>query len=324
MGNQPKSDYYNNVEYKSNSMLGWLKRSPVYFKACVEKKFEQKETTSLERGTLLHTYILEPEKFIVADIEPVGGMMGEFIRHLAAGVPSAEAHQKVGFKYSLAKVIENLEKPENQTYYNFLLEATDKLVISKNDKYIIERCKESIVNNKTASNLLFHTEGDVEIYNEYEIFEDDFIVKGFKAKAKLDRVIVNRKEGWAIISDLKTTSKTCYGELRRLHDTGVPSIDYYATGFMSSYIGYNYYRQQAYYAALALKHFGVESVTSFVIPVETNGMFECAVYKQSREFGMMGLNEIKSLISRYMWHEKTDIWTLPMELSKANTGYGII
>lgn len=322
--NSQKSDYYNNVEYTSNSMLGWLKRSPAYYKAYITKNYEQKETTSLERGTLLHTYILEPEKFIVADVEPVGGMMGDFIKLKSIGISDEEGHTKVGFKHSLAKVLENFEKPENQLYYDFLLEASGKLVISKDNKFIIEKCKESIVNNKTAANLLLYSEPDVETYNEYEIFEDDFLVKGFKAKAKLDRVIVNRKEGWAIISDLKTTAKSAYGEMKKINSTGIPSIDYYATGFMSSYIGYSYYRQQSYYAALALKHFGVENVTSFIVPVETSGMFECAVYKQSREFGLMGLKEVKDLINRFMWHKENDNWALPLEFIRDNTGFGII
>lgn len=333
-----KLEYFENKEYISNSMLGWLKRSPAYFQACISGDFERKDSLSLERGSLLHLYILEPHKFIVEDIDPVTGMMGTFIKHFVANQtqvithstpgedvvinfdPSNEKHLDLakgqayrdsGFKLPFTKVWENFQKPENQMYYNFLKSANGKIAISQSDKYIIDRCYKSVQANPLAFKLLFGENDEMEIHNEYEIYEDDFITPGFKAKAKLDRILINRSQDYAIIVDLKTTAKSVYGDLVQLFTSGHPTIDYYATGFMQSYIQFAYYRQQAYYSEIVKKHFGLSTVVSYIVPVETGGMFECAVYRQSNAFAHDGLKEIQGLIHAYTEHAKTGDWSKP-------------
>ncbi len=45
-----------------------------------KQKEMQTKSSAMELGTLIHTFALEPDKFIMADIEPVGGKMGEYIK----------------------------------------------------------------------------------------------------------------------------------------------------------------------------------------------------------------------------------------------------
>ncbi len=63
----------------SNSDLGYLKISPRQF--LMRKRHEmQTRSASMELGTLIHKFTFEPDEFIMADVEPVGGKMGEYIK----------------------------------------------------------------------------------------------------------------------------------------------------------------------------------------------------------------------------------------------------
>lgn len=327
-------NYYDNKEYISNSALGWLKRSPVDFLANLNGDFERKESLSLSRGSLLHTYILEPEKFIVEDVEPISGMMGNFVKKLSelknnnnsvefSSLSEEEmklqAYNFAGFRQSQETVFKNFEKDDVQKYYQFLLSANGKIAISATDKFIIERCTQSLTDNNLTFDLLFGQNPEMEIYNEHEIYTEG--ANGFKAKGKIDRLLINRKDNYAIVVDLKTTSSSCYGGLYKVADTGNTEIDYRGTGFLASYINYNYYRQMAYYASLVIKKFGVENVECFIIPVETSGLFNCCVYKQSKTMLLAGVDEYSRLIDTYMWHKNNNQWTVPIGFEE---GYKII
>lgn len=315
---ETKLDYYANKDYISNSNLGLLKRSPAYFKANIDGDLERKESLSLERGSLLHMAILEPEKFVVADVEPITGKIGKFIEAKATGCTNEEAYAIAEFKNSMETVLKGFNTQDGQAYYQFLKNSQGKIALSKQDKYVIDKCIESLRNNEFASELLFTEDKEKEYYNEHEIYIDEFkpFSAEFKAKAKIDRLIIDRKENQAIVIDLKTTSKPVRGHMVKLYKTGMPSIDYYATGFPSSYLYYDYYRQQSYYAACVLAKFKVEKVVSFIIAVETSGLFECAVYGQSPDLFKAGCSEIKQLVNMYEKCVKDNDWSSLTEKEK--------
>ena len=53
----------------SNSDLGYLKISPRQFVMRKEREMQTK-TAAMELGTLIHKFTLEPDEFIIADVEP--------------------------------------------------------------------------------------------------------------------------------------------------------------------------------------------------------------------------------------------------------------
>ncbi len=117
---------YFNDSAISNSDLGVLKDSPWYFRQYKDKKIAKVDVSHFELGTLIHCAILEPDLFVVADIDKPGGMMGKFIDvYVECGMnkeAEKEAYKQSGFKYALATVLAKLEDKENK---QFLREQSD-------------------------------------------------------------------------------------------------------------------------------------------------------------------------------------------------------
>ena len=56
--------YYEDNTRISNSAIGWfLKKGPKYLRDMLDGKEKGLELPQLERGTLIHDYILQPEEF---------------------------------------------------------------------------------------------------------------------------------------------------------------------------------------------------------------------------------------------------------------------
>ena len=107
MSNEP--NYYAKEDI-SNSDLGELKVSPRRF--IMRKQHEmQTKSAAMELGTLIHKFTLEPDEFIMADVEPIGGKMGEYIKAYfeleKSGTPEDQipqmAYQISGYKPSHSK-----------------------------------------------------------------------------------------------------------------------------------------------------------------------------------------------------------------------------
>ena len=70
-----EENYYGKDEI-SNSDLGLVKICPRRFVMRKEREMQTK-SAAMELGTLIHKFTLEPDEFIIADVEPVGGKMGQ-------------------------------------------------------------------------------------------------------------------------------------------------------------------------------------------------------------------------------------------------------
>ena len=56
--------YYSDNTRISNSAIGWfLKKGPKYLRDMLDGKEKGLELPQLERGTMIHEYILQPEEF---------------------------------------------------------------------------------------------------------------------------------------------------------------------------------------------------------------------------------------------------------------------
>ena len=157
------TNYYGN-EAISNSDLGFLKMSPRQFLMRKEKEMQTK-SAALELGTLIHKFTLEPDKFIIADVAPVGGKMGEYIKAyfeleksgLAEDSIATMAYNTAGYKPSHSKpetVLKSFKnKEENVAFYNFLKKADGKIALSPKDKQIVEGCLTSLNAHAVSSKL---------------------------------------------------------------------------------------------------------------------------------------------------------------------------
>lgn len=317
--NEPKPDYFQREEI-SNSDLTNLRISPSTFLMKKQGKMH-KSSKALELGTLIHRWNLEPEMFALADVEPVTAKMGKYIQamsELTKGLTLDEkglremgetAYMLAQFKESNAKkttVFKSfMEKPANQAYYKFLLTSDGKLLVTAQDRNIIEGCSVGIRSHKIANKLVFGD--DLEAHNELEIY---FEQHGVKCRSKLDRVIVDHVNKKITLVDLKTSSKDVYGRCDKVADTGFLTRDYHATGFMFSCLMYSYYRQLAFYENALKAHYPGYEVESFLVAISTTGTGDVAVYKMPEVWLAEGQKQIENTLEEYKRYQATQAWTI--------------
>jgi hypothetical protein len=305
----------------SNSDLGTLKISPRQFVMRKQREMQTK-SAAMELGTLIHKFTLEPETFIIADVEPVKGKMGDYIQAYYELEKSGMEEDKISemayahsqYKPSHSKpetVLKSFKnKEENVAYYEFLKKADGKIALGAKDKQVIEGCLTSLREHVVSNKLLFsENEENVEGLNEKEIY---FTQEGVECKSKLDRIIVNHNNKTVTVVDLKTTSSQVYGECVPVKEkTGISLMrDWHVTGFMYSCLQYSYHRQLAFYTNAAIAEYPDYTVESFIIAVDTKGTYDVAVYKLPSEWLEEGSNEIKCLLSEYKHYKQENNFSI--------------
>jgi hypothetical protein len=323
-------DYYKNRRI-SNSSLRYIDPksggSPQQLKEYFEGALEFKQNLSLERGSLLHLWVLEPEKFVVSKIEKPEPAIVAVIDALYAGEgalaslgwddnPKEDLQDKrenilstcnsMGYQMRWkddTRVNKILEK--GSEYYDFLCENSDMLIVSESTSEILKACMSSLHKNKTIEDLLFDDlfETDLSTYNEEEVYFDwhdvsmDYTVK---CKAKIDRIVVDHKNKTYKVVDLKTTGKPM-------------------SKFPDSYKMYNYFRQAAFYDLASMhwmseRGYGDYSFEGFFFAtVETSNYHISRVFRVSDQDLDLGKSEYRELLHRVAYHQATEQWENPIE-----------
>lgn len=333
--------YFNNPAI-SNSDLGNLKDSPWMFKQYKDKKIERVTAEHFELGSLIHLAILEPDLFVVASIDKPSGLMGVFLDiYVECGMndeAAKEAYSKSGFKLPLKTVLNKFQgdikgKTPDQVkeyksinkYLDFIKVNNDKLLLTKQQKWVIFQVEKGICRNPTAFNMLFgnkstsgqSSEGEFDVFNELELYG---LLGGVRIKGKIDKLIIDHAQKKIILIDLKSTSSAPYFKVKRVQNTGDLTIDYQGTGFFGSFKGWCYYRQLAFYKTLIAENykdlFSSYKFECYIIPVNTTTSYDCSVIQVSDEWLEYGRIEAEELIFRYKEHEKEDQWCYPILDSK--------
>ena len=316
-------DYYSNKEYVSNSMLGWLYKSPRNYQTKLQGI--TKYSPAMELGQMVHMSILEPEKFIVAKCDKPSNKMGELV-DIFLSTPIDEtkdeyehfliAHADSGFKQKSDTVYKKFMHEDVQEYITERRENEDRIFLDAKTKYTVTMCSESVLGLDGINELLDTGENR---YEEVEIYWIDR--QKIKRKSKIDKLIVNIEKNIAYNIDVKTTSTDVYN---LPVETGIKSDDprqsLYLRGFMASYISYGYHRQQAFYEE-AIKAFCKDQynikdieVQHMIIAVETKAPYDAAVYRISDKWVEIGRVEVKKLLSDFKWHQETGYWKYPKDL----------
>ena len=323
MSNEP--NYYAKEDI-SNSDLGELKVSPRRF--IMRKQHEmQTKSAAMELGTLIHKFTLEPDEFIMADVEPIGGKMGEYIKAYfeleKSGTPEDQipqmAYQISGYKPSHSKpetILKSFKKKaENVAFYEFLKAADGKIALTAKDRQIIEGCLTSLKGHVVSNKLLYQNE-DIS-FAEKEIY---FNMHGVDCKSKLDRITVDEDNKTVTLVDLKTTSSQIYGECKPLKTkTGILQRDWHVTGFMYSCLQYSYYRQLAFYINAVKAEYPDYKVIPYIVAVDTKGSYDVAVYQLPTDWLDEGDKEIKSLLTEYKHYKETSNWNVKQGFEEAVT-----
>ena len=267
--------YYEDNSRISNSAIGWfMKNGPLYLKNMLDGKEEGITGTFLEKGTMIHEYILQPEEFwkdyIILDftipkVKQQKDLL-EFYTKEKLINPFATENDLLLKSYNNAysnsksddkKIQEAKELVETYAdYIKYLQTKDDKKIISFADLQTLKKIKANIEEHKKANELLYGLSNTYECHNEFHI---NWEVPKYKVKCNslLDRVCFDHVNKKLILINWDATNhkipcKSLLDSVIFDHENRkITLIDLKTTAdvynFKHSVEEFDYYRQIAYY-----------------------------------------------------------------------------
>jgi len=317
--------YYEDLTRVSNSNIGWfLNKGPAFLHKMLTNPPTEDKNPVLERGTLIHMYLLQPEEFrntyVVWDkSRPTSAQQEKFCQELASSVeiePNKAILSAYKAAYSTKGKTDDSMLSEGQKiastlkdYISYLKDPERKQMISPSEYQMLEKIKQNIRSHKLASNLIKVDEGvwtrhEFHINWEYptpykaDIGQNE-IEKGLykvKCKSLLDGLTLDFKNKKVIIYDLKTTQKLWHFE---------DSIDQY-----------DYCRQLAYYS-MAVDWYLEEECKEepldwtyeyYIIGIDTTGSYEIRVFKVEPYMVQPRMDTIYDALDAIAWHQRENKW----------------
>ena len=316
--------YYEDRTRISNSNIGWfLQKGPAYLHKMLTDPPPEEKNAVLERGTMIHEYILQPEEFqkdyVVWDkSRPSSAQQEKFCQALAFSTeiePNRASLSAFQEAYSTAGKSEDKMLSEGlkiastlKDYIDFLKANDGRIMINPWDAKMLEKIKQNIQSHKLAWKII-NTQGTV-----YESIDSNkrvqwgahefhinwtYYVKmagGVECKSLLDGLTLDFENKKAIIYDLKTTQKLWHFE---------DSIDQY-----------DYLRQLCFYKQAVvwyLKYeYGEDPNTwlfdFYIIGIDTTGNYEIRVFKIDSFMVGSRRETIMNAMKAIMWHQETGKW----------------
>ena len=317
--------YYEDLSRISNSNIGWfLQKGPAFLHKMLTNPPPEDKNPVLERGTLIHMYLLQPEEFYKTYVvwdksRPTSAQQEKFCQELASSVeiePNKAILSAYKEAYSTKGKSEETMLSEGQKiastlkdYISYLKDPERKQIISPSEYQMLEKIKQNIRSHKLASNLIKVDEG-VWTRHEFHINWEHLTSYGSNAeqdsdeqgvyelhcKSLLDGLTLDFKNKKAIIYDLKTTQKLWHFE---------DSIDQY-----------DYCRQLAYYS-MAVDWYLEEECKEepldwtyeyYIIGIDTTGSNEIRVFKVEPHMVQSRMDTIYDALDAIAWHQRENKW----------------
>lgn len=302
--------YYEDNTRISNSAIGWfLKKGPRYLKDMLDGKEEGISAKYLDKGTMIHMYLLQPEEFwsnyTIIDYEkPKTAQQLAFCEAYFNSNEIVEEDKLIN-AYKASYSGNNMSKDamlkkakELQLKFTEYIEFLDKnqtyTVISFADLNMLKNIKKNIDSHIKANELLIDQPG-VECHNEFHInWEAE--KQGVSCKSLLDRVKIDHANKKITLIDLKTT------------------IDVY--NFKHSVEEYDYYRQIAFYI-LALtwymkdQGYDIEDydLEAYIVAIQSNSNNEVRVFNMLNEKELLARKDlIADTLTEISYHYQTGNW----------------
>lgn len=309
--------YYEDLTRISNSNIGWfLKKGPRYLKEMLDGK-EGLKASFLDKGTMIHEYILQPEEFwkdyIILDfavpkVKQQKDLL-EFYSTARLVDPFASEDDILIMSYEAAynnnkskekKIQEAKELVElYQNYIEYFRNKDSKKVISFADLNVLKAIKKNMEDHKKANELLFNYPETFEVHNEFHInweYPNASTLGDLPCKSLLDRVMIDHTNKKIILVDIKTTA------------------DVY--NFKHSVEEFDYCRQLAYYWLAIHWYFKNElklnieeyEYETYIIAVQSHDGYEVRVFKFNPKTVEERLVAIDYAIKRIAWHKDNNLW----------------
>lgn len=309
--------YYEDLTRISNSNIGWfLKKGPRYLKEMLDGK-EGLKASFLDKGTMIHEYILQPEEFwkdyIILDfavpkVKQQKDLL-EFYANAKMVDPLASEDDILLMSYNSAysnnksidkRIQEAKELVElYQNYIEYFRNKDSKKVISFADLNMLKAIKKNMEDHKKANELLFKYPETFEVHNEFHInweYPNASTLGDLPCKSLLDRVMIDHTNKKIILVDIKTTA------------------DVY--NFKHSVEEFDYCRQLAYYWLAIHWYFKNElklnieeyEYETYIIAVQSHDGYEVRVFKFNPKTVEERLVTIDYAIKRIAWHKNNNLW----------------
>ena len=162
--------YYEDHERVSNSSIGWfLKGGPSYFYKMLKGEIEGEKTQALERGTMIHSYLLTPEEFqkdyVIWDkSRPTSAQQEKFCQAYASSLeiePNKAVLEAYKAAYSTKGKTEETMLSEGskiastlKDYIDYLKSGDQRIMIGPYDYQMLKKIRNNFEAHKLAWKLL--------------------------------------------------------------------------------------------------------------------------------------------------------------------------
>ena len=318
--------YYSDNSRISNSAIGWfIKKGPQYYHRMMIGEEEGLKLPQLEKGTMIHEYLLQPDEFwkdyIILDFAVPKVKQQKDLCELYYTYKQTDPLEEDDKLILLAYNTAYSNKKSNEVklkeakeildlysnYIEYYANKDSKKVISFADLTMLKQIKENIDNHIKANELLTDKPGcesNNEFHINWELQVGDWLAP---CKSLLDRVIFDHINQKIILIDLKTTS------------------DVY--NFKHSVEEFQYYRQLSYYLmAISWYMYKDQNIDIsnydtevYIIAIQTNNNYEIRVFDMFNEEELLNSkNIILDTLSELSYHYQTDNWEHTREYYENN------
>jgi len=311
--------YYEDLTRISNSNIGWfLNKGPAFLHKMLTDPPPEEKNPVLERGTMIHEYLLQPEEFqkdyVIWDkSRPSSAQQEKFCQAYASSLeiePNKAILEAYKAAYSTKGKTEETMLSEGskiastlKDYIDYLKSGDQRIMIGPYDYQMLKKIRNNIQAHKLGWKLLRNVDdaaelADLEAHHEFHINWEWQATKDYKIKCKslLDSVTLCIKTKCCTIMDLKTTAKLWH--------------------FEESIQMYDYCRQLMYYTMAAKWYIENElndnpsewKFLYYIIGIDTTGSNEIRVFTFHEWQVLARYNDICHALRDIAWHQINNKW----------------
>lgn len=335
-----KIPYYEDLTRISNSNIGWfLQKGPAFLHKMLTDPPPEEKNSVLERGTMIHEYLLQPEEFqkdyVVWDkSRPFSAQQEKFCQALAntleiepdKAVLSAykEAYSTAG-KSDDKMLSEGLKIASTlKDYIDFLKLNDGRIMISPSDAKMLEKIKQNVKNHKLAWKLLWplstfgyeqdgtYTSDTINAWHEFHINWEYLEPYGDYGEQSNEtgHSGVYGIQCKSLLDSLTLDFKNKKATIMDLKTTAK------LWHFEESIEMYDYLRQLCYYKMAVMWYLREEcnedpgkwTIEFYIIGIDTTGSNEIRVFSISRFEVQKRMETIHNALTEIMWHQMNDKW----------------
>ena len=346
-----KIPYYEDLTRISNSNIGWfLQKGPAYLHKMLTDPPPEEKNPVLERGSLIHMYILQPEEFLKTYVvwdksRPTSAQQEKFCQALANTIeiePNKAILSAYKEAYSTAGKSEDKMLSEGlkiastlKDYIDFLKANDGRIMITPWDVKMLEKIKQNIQSHKLACKIIwplgkykvgpelvgYHGDGiDTNAYHEFHInWEYSISYKVDIGQNETEKGLYKVKcksllDGLTL--DFKNKKAIIY-DLKTTQKLW---------HFEDSINQYDYLRQLCYYKQAVLWYLENEHKEDpltwdfefYIIGIDTTGSYEIRTFYIDEYAVNSRLSVIHDTLDKIAWHQSTGKWDHSREYYEGN------